>query len=309
MDTLAWLDANPKRVGIIAAIVLVLAAIVIAVIYNQGQKEVRASLALSDIRAGQNPMQPPPPGMADKYLKVANDHAGTKAASRALLQAAATLFTEAKYSEAQQLFDRFLKQYPESPFVAQAHFGIASSLDAQGKTTEAAAKYEEIRRRFGTDPLMDEVKLAQARILENQGKPAEAHKIYDELVKANPYSGIGSEAGMRLEDLVKKHPELAKTNVPPPAMTGTNLLQAATNRMFTLTNLAQATNRGTNVPATNRTIIITNRPGGVPGTVTPTPGAPNATPKPGAATPAPTTPTATPTPAGGAPSPTTPPKQ
>jgi hypothetical protein len=54
------------------------------------------------------------------------------------------------------------------------------------------------------------------------------------LVKANQFSGIGSEAGIRMADLEEKFPQLAKTNTPaatiPPNMMN---LQALTNRAQT----------------------------------------------------------------------------
>ena len=83
--------------------------------------------------------------------------------------------------------------------------------------------------------------------------------LYDELVKANQYSGIGSEAGLRMEDLLSQHPELKKTNAPimtPPPMTRpTNLANRMTNRpQITMTNL---TRRTSSVPG----MILSNRPG------------------------------------------------
>jgi tetratricopeptide (TPR) repeat protein len=258
---LAWSQANQQRLILWGTIAALAIAAIIFFVYYQGQKEIRASQALSSVPVPLSPGQPVRPGTADAYLKVAREHNGTKAGARALLLGAATLFTDGKYIDAQKIFEQFLREYPESQWVAQAHYGIASSLDAQGKVAEATAKFEEIRRRFANDALIDEVKLALGRLYENQNKPEEAHKLYTELVQANPYTGIGSEAGVRKEDLEAKFPHLEATNAPilqPPQLTSLTNRPATTNRTITITNVTPrtATNVGPAKPGTNVPLIL-----------------------------------------------------
>jgi TolA-binding protein len=247
LNLLGWLEVNKRKVAMGAGIALVAGLVIAYVAYDQSQKEVRASQALSEIRASYNPMQAAPPGLADSYFKVAKDYSGTKAGERAAIMGASALFVDGNYAGAQQRFEQFLKDYPESPWLAQAQFGIAAALDAQKKTTEATAKYEEVRKRFPSDAVADETKLALGRLYEQQNKPEDAYKLYDELVKANQFSGIGSEAGIRLADLEEKYPQLVKTNTPPPmvnpmvnpALTRSNMnIQVGTNKAMTgATNL------------------------------------------------------------------------
>jgi predicted negative regulator of RcsB-dependent stress response len=268
---LAWAQANQKRLILWGTILVLAIAGVFFFIHYQGQKELRASVALSNVPVPLSPGATVPPGTADAYLKVATEHAGTKAGARALLLGAATFFTDGKYADAQKTFEQFLKQYPESQWVPQAHFGIASSLDAQGKTTEAISKYEEIRRRFANEPIIDEVKLAVARAYEPT-KPEEAHKIYSELVQNNPYSGMGSEAGVRKAELEEKFPRLAPTNPPvmtpptltPPPLTSLTNRPAPTNRVITISNVTPrtATNTAVKQP-TNAPLLI--QPSASPG--------------------------------------------
>lgn len=259
-----------------AGIALVAGLVIAYVAYDQSQKEVRASQALSEIRASYNPMQAAPPGLADSYFKVAKDYSGTKAGERAAIMGASALFVDGNYAGAQQRFEQFLKDYPESPWLAQAQFGIAAALDAQKKTTEAVAKYEEVRKRFPSDAVADETKLALGRLYEQQNKPEDAYKLYDELVKANQFSGIGSEAGIRMADLEEKYPQLAKTNTPPPmvnpminpALTRSNMnIQVGTNKAPTgATNLIQrvltnaVTVPGASAPATAPKPTVTTPP-------------------------------------------------
>jgi len=264
---LAWVQVNQKRLILWGALVIALILAVVSVVAYQRQKETAASLALSSVYAPINPSTPTPPGTADAYLKVADEHKGTKAGARALLLAAATFFGEKNYAEAQKIFERFLKDYPDNEFVPQAHYGIAAALDAQGKTAEATAKFEQIRRVYATDPIIDEAKLALARLYENQNKPEEAHKLYSEVLQANPsqYSGIGNEAGMRREELEAKYPQLVKTNAPilPPALSIlTNPPAMMTNRPLTTSQVITLSNR----PAVG---ITTNAGAVKPGTDAP----------------------------------------
>ena len=214
---LAWLDKNKKRVSLIATGTAVAGALIAAIVYYQSQKESRASEALSNVRRPFNPSTALPAGTAEAYLKVARDYDGTKAAGRALLEAGSVYYTEGNYPNAETQYKRFLSEYPDSPFLPQGLLGLASTLDAEGKAADAIAKYEELRRRFPSDSVIDEAKLGLARLYEKQN-PAEAYKLYSELVSAGSQTGVGSEAGIRREDLLEKHPDLGQTNVPPAAV-------------------------------------------------------------------------------------------
>ena len=286
LDLLAWAAANKNRLlyGGVAAIVVVVAVIFFA--NYQTQKELRASEALSEIRTPMNPGALPPPGTADAYFKIAREHAGTKAAARALLNGAGLLFAETKYAEAQTRFESIPKEYPESEFVPQAHFGVAKSLDQLGRTNEAISKYEELRKRYAAHAIADEVKLNLGRLYE-AAKAEEAFKIYDEILKANPsqYSGLGAEAGSRLEDLLKAKPELEKLRAPiiPPSFVDTNKPFLMTNPPRVVSNIT-VNPRRPSIPPT-----IARPPEAPNATVTPVPTAPN--PAPASTTPAPAPPT------------------
>jgi len=266
---LAWAQTNQKRLLLWGTIIVLVTLGTIFFLSYQRQKEIRASRALSNVRMSQPGSSVLPPGTAEAYLKVAKEHAGARAAARALLLGGATLFTDGKYPDAQKIFEQFIREYPESEWIAQAHYGIASSLDAQAKPAEAIAKFEEIRRRFANDPVIEEVKLALGRLYEQQNKPEEAHKLYTELLQASPASGIGSEAGMRKAELEEKFPRLAPTNAPiltPPPMTMLTNRPASSNRVITLSNVTPrvtsnvpAPGPGTNTaakPATNSPLIL-----------------------------------------------------
>jgi hypothetical protein len=147
---------------------------------------------------------------------------------------------------------------------------VAASLDAAGKTAEATAKYEEIRKRYATSAVADQTKLALARLYE-KSKPEEAYKLYDEIMKANPvqYSGLGNEAGMHQEELVKQNPALAKLRepaippqTPPQTMSITNLTRVTNNTPLMLnTNLLRQSMSNAAMRMTNAIRVATNAAG------------------------------------------------
>ena len=186
---LAWLEVHKKQVVIGTAAVLVVVFLAVIVVQHQTRKELSASEALSDVRGLFSPAASTPAGTIEALSKVASEHAGTKAAARALLISAGLLFSEAKsaadYAETQKRFTQVTQEYPDSAWLAQAHLGIAASLAGQGKAAEATAKYEEINRRYASAPIFDQSRLALARLYE-ASKPEEAFKLYDDLAKPSP---------------------------------------------------------------------------------------------------------------------------
>ena len=96
---------------------------------------------------------------------MANDYPGTTAAARALLTAAGMLFDAGKFKEAQDQFEKCLRDYSDFPLVNQASLGIAACLEAQGKTADAAARYDDYIKRHGSDSTIQQAKSALARAL------------------------------------------------------------------------------------------------------------------------------------------------
>ena len=287
LDLVAWIEAHRKQVLIGAVIAVVVLGGGILFFYQQSQRELRASEALSDVRLPQIPSGVMPSGTAESYLEVAKAHGGTKAAARAVIEAAGVYYSQGRYADAQKQYERIAREFPESSWQAEAAIGVAASLEAQGKTTEAIAKYEELRRRYANSTVVDTAKLNTARLLE-QSKPAEALKLYEELMKiaqANPYSSLGNEAGLRMEELLKAHPELAKTNIPPPAITQIQPGQTGAVQTITLTNFAQPASNA--VPNTNMVITLTNLPQAATNRVAPPTGNSTGTPVPPPNTPNP----------------------
>lgn len=203
--TWAWAEAHKKHLLLGAAGVLAVGIVAGFYFYQQDQKQSVASQALSKI-ANQSSLT----GKAaapETFLQVATDYANTGGGERALLVAGARFFAEGKFPDAQAQFLKFLGQYAASDFAGQAALGVAASLEAQGKTEEALKAYKDISERRANELVAPQAKLSLARILEAQGKLTEARDIYQLLMRSESGS-IGQQAGMNLQALLGKHPEL-----------------------------------------------------------------------------------------------------
>ncbi len=221
IDFLAWVEVNKKKL----AIGIALAAVVISAwaIYQwrHNEAEAEASAALLKVQRTGVRSDDAPEADAQTFLQVATAHPGTRAGGRALLFAAAALFRENKYAEAKTQFENFLRDDPENPFAPTAAFGAAACLDALDKTNEALAAYQDVVNRFAGSVVVAQAKLGLARVYEAGNDPAQALRIYHELTRPNAQSAWSSEAAMRREQLLSKHPELVKTNAPPASILST----------------------------------------------------------------------------------------
>ena len=226
-EFLAWVELNKKRVlmGAVAVLLLIVALIVLN--YVRDRREAAASDSLLALRplfgAAERGNNPRP----EELLRVTADYPSTSAGERALVLAASALFTEGKYPEAQSQFAKFLTDYGSSPLASIAALGVAASLDAQDKLDAAIAAYQDVAAKYPEDPVAARASLAVAALYEAKQQPEQALKTFEALSKPAIYGNTAMEAMVRKEQLLQRHPNLARTNAavlaPAPASAiGTN---------------------------------------------------------------------------------------
>jgi len=224
----AWFAVKKNRQQVIwgGGAVLVVGLAVAFYFWRKNDIETSASDALARVEA-----QLAGPGAArnesaEAFLKVAGDHVGTRAGERAFLQAAAVYFTQGKYAEAQDQFQKFGQAYPESPFRGSAQFGRAACLEALGKADEAAAAYKSFFEQRPNEVGTPQAKFSLARIYESQGKLEPARALYEELARGDAggaSTSFANEAGLKAEELRSKLPASPPTNaVAAPLTVSTN---------------------------------------------------------------------------------------
>jgi predicted negative regulator of RcsB-dependent stress response len=196
-----WVETNKTRLIAGTAIVVVAILLIWFVSSQREQKELAAGMALTQLSISGGG-----PSLADEFLKIAAQHAGTAAGRRAWLQGAATLFSAGKFADAQTQFQKYLEANPDSEFSGQATLGVAACLDTQGKTDQAVGAYQRVINSASDTASTSAAKFALARIDESQGRLNDALVFYQDLSRANPNSSLGSEATLRMIELRSKMP-------------------------------------------------------------------------------------------------------
>jgi predicted negative regulator of RcsB-dependent stress response len=199
----SWVETNIRTVIAGAAVVIVVAILLSYYFWQQNETEVAAGQALTQMLVSTAP-DLDAAQLADAYLKIATEYAGTPAGDRALMLGAAALFSNGKYPEAQLEFQKYLSAHPTGTYSATAALGIAASLDAQGKTDAAADAYQRVINGFSDPNAVDAAKFALAKIDEQRGQLQYAETFYQDVARDNPNSPLGSEAALHAIQLRSK---------------------------------------------------------------------------------------------------------
>jgi tetratricopeptide (TPR) repeat protein len=221
--TYAWFEKNKRQVLLATGAAVVIGLIVYFIIWQKEEKQAEAGRALSTAFASQA-ADPQSRENPDTYLGVAKQFPGSKAAERAALLAATSLFAQGKYEPALAEFQKFARENTGSPFMSQAMLGIAATLDAQGKSDQALEAYTSVVERYPNSPVLAQAKFSQARLRQAKGELERALTLYEDVAK-DQMGALGNEAGMRAEELKQKHPDIAAKVL----AKGTVLAPTATN--------------------------------------------------------------------------------
>ena len=215
-----FFEVNKKKmfVAIIVATVVGVGYYVTEASRQERQKEASTALALVEINKIVPGSEKPVVVSAEEFFKISSDFNGTSAAEMAFLRGSFSLFEAGKYSEAQQKFDEFLKNYPDSILKSTAELGIAASLEGQKSWDKAAEAYQKVVTAYPAQAPAMQAKLALGWLQENKGQFAAALKLYEEVSSArdggNSPSAWSQEAISRKSRLIERHPELAPATLP-----------------------------------------------------------------------------------------------
>lgn len=210
-----WLEANRKLL-ITIGVALLLGFIAWYYIKTRQQQE---QLAAGQAYTAFQMDQPPTvhsQQVVDGYLKIAQNFSGTKAAQRAQLQAALTLFQGGHYADAQKQFQKFLSANGSSSLVPSAQLGVAASLEAQSKLDQALTEYRTIATSYPGTTTAIQAKYSSGRLLQLQNKDSEALTFYQD-VAGSPLGGsLASLSRQRIAEIQSKlASEKAATPVTP----------------------------------------------------------------------------------------------
>lgn len=203
-----WFETNKNKLITWTSIVLVIILGVFIFFWHREQNQISAGDAATQNLIALQPNSTPA-AIFQSYLDVANNYPNTPAGERSLLQAATVLFTEAKYSDAQGYFQRYLETYPDGQFSAIAALGVAKSMEAEGKINDAMGAYQHVINSFSqSDPQSaTRASFSLAQLEMQQGHYTDAASLFQNVLQADQYGSLGNEARQYLFELQSKLPQ------------------------------------------------------------------------------------------------------
>ena len=198
-----WFEANRKRLIYVAVAAVVVLFIWYFLATQREQRAVEAGQALARLQLNL-PANPTAQQVAEAYLKIATQYAGTVAAERAQLEAGAVLFSAGRFDDAQAQFQKLAAANSSSPVAPAARLGAGASLEAAGKPDAAVTEYRAVATGYPNSAEALPAKYALGRVLETQWKFSEAANYYQELTRSQLAGSLGQEAAQRLSQIQGK---------------------------------------------------------------------------------------------------------
>jgi len=204
------IEANKNKIAAGAAVAVAVIAIASFIFWRHQQNQIAAGEAVTEnlmsLSSDSDSAQ-----IASADLQVAEDFPGTPAGARSMLEGAAALFIEGKYTAAQAYFQQFLDAHPDEEFSGDAALGLAKCLEAEGKPNDAQGAYQRVINDFPDSPAVIPAKFALA-LLNIQGRNyADAFRLFQEVAEAVPYSPLGNEAAQYAYELRSQLPAAPST--------------------------------------------------------------------------------------------------
>jgi predicted negative regulator of RcsB-dependent stress response len=204
------IEANKNKIIAVAGIVLAVILIIFFISWRRDQNRIDAGDALSQMVIT-IPPNAEPAQVSQSYFDIANQYEGTPAGTRALLQGAAVLFAEGKYTDAQGYFQRYLDEHPDDEFSAIAALGVARCLEAEGKINDAMGAYQHVMNDFGDAQCVNQARYSKACLSMEQGHYQDAFQSFQQVIQADPYGALGNQARQYAVELQSKVPRQPAT--------------------------------------------------------------------------------------------------
>jgi TolA-binding protein len=207
-----WPQIEANRDKIIGVVAVAAGVVLIGsfISWRHDQNQIAAGVAMTGATLSLPPTSDPG-RLADAYLGIADQYRNTPAGERSLLQGAAALFMEGKYTDAQGYFGQFLQAHPDNEFSGEAALGVAKCYEAEGKLDDAVGAYQHVIQDFPDPQAVINAKFSLAQIYLQQHKYNDAVQLFEDVAKSDPYGTIGNEAAQYVFNLQSKAPASSAT--------------------------------------------------------------------------------------------------
>lgn len=198
---LEYVQDNPRTVVLAVLFLIVCAAIggVYTLYSIASDREVMTEYA--EVIAEEDP------DIRASALKQVADR-GSRWSVEALYLAGEASIEAGQFGEAREIFDRLLREHPDSRFAAPAAEGLAFLDENDGDLEAALEGYQRVFSEHGDTFIGRRQPLNIARVYEALEQFPEAVEYYDRQVAVFPESSVAAQAEQALGRLQPAHPEL-----------------------------------------------------------------------------------------------------
>ena len=108
---------------------------------------------------------------------------------------------EKNYDKAIPAFQGFIKQYPNSGYVPNAHYWLGQLLFNKGDRAGASAQFSTVANKYSKSPKRADALLKLGMLAQLDGKKAEAKTFYEQVIKGYPNTSPAQLAKQSLAKL------------------------------------------------------------------------------------------------------------
>ncbi|WP_270694017.1 MULTISPECIES: tol-pal system protein YbgF [unclassified Aeromonas] len=108
---------------------------------------------------------------------------------------------EKNYDKAIPAFQGFIKQYPNSGYVPNAHYWLGQLLFNKGDRAGASAQFSTVANKYSKSPKRADALLKLGMLAQLDGKKAEAKTFYEQVIKGYPNTSPAQLARQSLAKL------------------------------------------------------------------------------------------------------------
>ena len=148
-------------------------------------------------------VQPAQPVEADSAPATQDDtsYGGTLSENEAYDQAVNLILKERRYDDAIPEFQRFIQAYPDSVYIANAHYWLGQLLFNKSNFEQAKQHFEQVIRFYPDSNKRSDALLKQGTVLQKLGDMSGAKALFEQVISEYPESNSAKIAESRLAAL------------------------------------------------------------------------------------------------------------
>lgn len=113
-------------------------------------------------------------------------------------QAVNLILKERRYDDAIPEFEAFISKFPNSVYIANAHYWLGQLLFNKSEFLKAQQHFDRVISFYPDSNKRSDAMLKQGTVLQRLGKPAEAKKLFEQVIAEYPDSNSATLAQSRL---------------------------------------------------------------------------------------------------------------